>query len=128
MEIRDNLKYSEDHEWVQIEGDIATVGISDYAQDALGDVVFVELPEVGSAVEAGEPFGVVESVKAVSDLLSPLSGEVVEINSELEDTPDSVNSAPFDAAWMIKVKMNNSAQLDELMDAGRYGSYVEGLD
>ena len=127
MEIRDNLKYSEDHEWVQVEGDIAIVGISDYAQEALGDVVFVELPEVGDSVETGAPFGVVESVKAVSDLLAPVTGEVVEINEELPDNPEGVNTSPFDDAWMIKIKLSDSGELAGLMDAEGYQNYVEGL-
>ena len=127
MEIRDDLKYSEDHEWVLVEGDTATIGITDYAQEAMGDVVFVELPEVESTVDADQPFGVVESVKAVSDVLSPVSGEVVEINDELSDAPDWVNTSPFDDAWMIKIKLTDSAELDALMDAGSYRSFVDGL-
>ncbi|MCF6179917.1 MAG: glycine cleavage system protein GcvH [Geopsychrobacter sp.] len=122
MEIRDALKYSDDHEWVLVEDGIATIGISDYAQDAMGDVVFVELPEVGSSVEAGQPFGVVESVKAVSDLLAPVSGEVLEINEDLPDTPDTVNSSPYDEAWLIKIKLTEAAQVDSLMDAAAYRS------
>ncbi len=124
MEVRNNLRYSEDHEWVLVENDIATVGISDFAQDAMGDVVFVELPEVGSNLDAGQPFGVVESVKAVSDLLAPLSGEVVEINEELLDTPDSVNSSPYEDAWMIKIKLADDAQVEALMDAEAYRSCI----
>lgn len=122
MEIRDALKYSDDHEWVLVEDGIATIGISDYAQDAMGDVVFVELPEVGSSLEAGQPFGVVESVKAVSDLLAPVSGEVLEINEDLPDTPDRVNSSPYDEAWLIKIKLTEATQLDSLMDAAAYRS------
>ena len=124
MEIRDALKYSEDHEWVLVEDGIATVGISDFAQDAMGDVVFVELPEVGSSLEAGQPFGVVESVKAVSDLLAPVSGEVLEVNEDLPDTPDSVNSSPYDEAWLIKIKLAEAAQVDSLMDAEAYRSCI----
>lgn len=124
MEIRDNLKYSADHEWVLVEGGIAIVGISDFAQDAMGDVVFVELPEVGSNVDADQPFGVVESVKAVSDLLAPVSGEVVEINDELCDAPDSVNTSPYEDAWMIKIKMDDVDQLESLMNAEDYRVFI----
>lgn len=124
MDIRDNLTYSEDHEWILLDDGIATVGISDYAQDAMGDVVFVELPAVGDTLEAGQPFGVVESVKAVSDLLAPISGEVVEINEGLPDAPESVNSSPYEAGWMIKIKPSDSGQLEALMDAGSYQNYI----
>jgi len=127
MEIRENLRYSQDHEWVQIDDDIATIGISDYAQEAMGDVVFVELPEVGNTVAAGEAFGVVESVKAVSDLYAPVSGEVVAINSDLEDAPDNVNTSPYDEAWIVKIKVSDSLQLNDLMDSENYRKYVEGL-
>lgn len=124
MEIRDELKYSEDHEWVLVEDGILTVGISDYAQDAMGDVVFVELPEVGSNLEAGQPFGVVESVKAVSDLLAPVSGEVVEVNDELPDNPDSVNNSPYEEAWLVKIRLVNADQVEALMDAEAYRSWI----
>ena len=127
MEIRENLRYSQDHEWVQIDDDIATIGISDYAQEAMGDVVFVELPEVGNTVAAGEAFGVVESVKAVSDLYAPVSGEVVAINSDLEDAPDNVNTSPYDEAWIVKIKVSDSLQLNDLMGSENYRKYVEGL-
>ncbi len=124
MEIRDELKYSEDHEWILIEDGIATIGISDYAQDAMGDVVFVELPEVGSHVDAGQTFGVVESVKTVSDIFAPVSGEVVEVNKDLPDTPDSVNSSPYDDAWMVKIKLTDVTQVEALMDAEAYRSCI----
>ena len=107
MEFPEEFKYTEEHEWVSIEGDIVTVGISDFAQDALGDIVFVELPEVGYQAEAGKTFGVVESVKAVSDIYSPVTGEVVEINEELPDTPELVNSSPYEGAWMLKIKLDD---------------------
>ncbi len=114
------LKYSKSHEWIRMEGDIAVIGISDYAQDALGDLVYVNLPEIGDACTAGEPFGDVESVKAVSDLISPVTGEVCGINEELTDSPELLNSNPYDA-WIIKVK-NITAQ-EELLDAAAYDDH-----
>ena len=128
MEFPEEFKYTEEHEWVQVEGDIVTVGITDFAQDALGDIVFVELPEVGYQAEAGKTFGVVESVKAVSDIYSPVSGEVVEINEELPDTPELVNSSPYEGAWMLKIKLTNPAELDEMLDADAYQAFVEEQD
>jgi len=125
MEFPEELKYTEEHEWVLVEDDIATIGITDFAQDSLGDVVFVELPEVGAKVVAGKPFGVVESVKAVSDVYAPVTGEVVEVNEELPDTPEVVNSSPYDDAWMIKVRLADPAELDELMDAEAYQEFLE---
>lgn len=125
MEFPEELKYTDEHEWVLAEKDVATVGISDFAQDALGDVVFVELPEVGAQVEAGKPFGVVESVKAVSDVYAPVSGEVVEVNEELPDAPEMVNTSPFEDAWMIKIKMSDPSELDNLMDADKYQEFSE---
>ncbi len=124
MEIRSELKYSEDHEWILVEDGIATIGISDFAQDAMGDVVFVELPEIGFQVDAGQPFGVVESVKAVSDLFAPVSGEVVETNDELPDTPDGVNTSPYEDAWMVKIKLADAAQIEDLMDADAYRTFL----
>ena len=111
------LKYSKSHEWIKMEDDVAVIGISDYAQDALGDVVFVNLPEEGDSVTAGEPFGDVESVKAVSDLLSPVTGTVCEINEELLDAPEKINEDPY-GAWMIKVE--NIEATEDLMDAAAY--------
>ena len=128
MEFPEEFLYTEDHEWVLVEDDIVTVGISDFAQDALGDIVFVELPEVGYQVESGKTFGVVESVKAVSDIYSPITGEVVEVNDELPDTPELVNTSPYEGAWMIKVKLDNPAELDELLDAEAYQSFIEEQD
>lgn len=125
MEFPEELSYTEEHEWVLVEDDIATVGITDFAQDALGDVVFVELPDVGVKVEAGKPFGVVESVKAVSDVYAPVSGEVVEINEELPDAPETLNSSPYEEGWMIKVRLTNTAELDELMDVAEYQEFME---
>jgi glycine cleavage system H protein len=106
MEFPEELKYTEEHEWVMVEDDVVTVGITDFAQDQLGDVVFVELPAVGTMVELGKPFGVVESVKAVSDVYAPVSGEVVEINEELPDAPETINTSPYDDGWMLKIKLS----------------------
>lgn len=124
MEIPEEFKYTEEHEWILIEGDIATVGITDFAQDALGDVVFVELPEVGTAVEIGKPFGVVESVKAVSDVYAPLSGEVVEVNEELPDAPEVINTSPYEDGWMIKIRVAMPEQVDSLLDADAYQEFL----
>jgi len=125
MEFPEDLKYTQEHEWVQLEEDVVTVGITDFAQDALGDVVFVELPEVGSEVEAGKSFGVVESVKAVSDVYAPVSGEVIEVNEDLPDTPELINTSPYDDGWMIKVRLSKPSQLDDLMDAEAYQAFLE---
>jgi len=125
MEFPEELKYTEEHEWVMVEDDVVTVGITDFAQDQLGDVVFVELPAVGTMVEAGKPFGVVESVKAVSDVYSPVSGEVVEVNEELPDSPETINTSPYEDGWMIKVKLADTAELGGLMDADAYQGFVE---
>ncbi|MDW7645976.1 MAG: glycine cleavage system protein GcvH [Desulfuromonadales bacterium] len=125
MEFPEELKYTEEHEWVLVEDTIITIGITDFAQDSLGDVVFVELPEVGAEVVAGKSFGVVESVKAVSDIYAPVSGEVVEINEELPDTPELINTSPYEDGWMIKVRINDPADLADLMDADAYQAFVE---
>ena len=115
-----NLLYTKDHEWVLIEGDTATIGITDFAQNALGDIVFVELPAIGDSFNAEDAFGVVESIKSVSDLLAPLSGEVIERNDNLEDSPELCNESPYENAWMIKVKMTNPDEKDSLLDATAY--------
>jgi glycine cleavage system H protein len=125
MEFPEEFKYTEEHEWLLLEEEIATIGITDFAQDQLGDVVFVELPAVGTQLVAGKPFGVVESVKAVSDIYAPVSGEVVEINEELPDTPELVNTSPYEDAWMIKIRVADPAAVDELMDADAYRAFVE---
>lgn len=127
-EIRDNIFYTSEHEWVSVDGDVATIGISDFAQESLGDLVFVELPEVGSETDVGEQLAVVESVKAASEVYSPVSGDVVEINDELEDAPEQVNSHPFDDGWLVKVKLKDKSELDEHMSAEEYADYVEGLE
>jgi glycine cleavage system H protein len=115
-----DLRYTKDHEWVRLDGDTATVGVTDFAANQLGDVVFVDLPEVGRKVDQFATFGVVESVKAVSDLYAPVSGEVVEVNGDLGAKPELVNSDPFGDGWMIKVKVGDGAQLGELLDAAGY--------
>jgi glycine cleavage system H protein len=125
MEFPEELKYTDEHEWVMVESDVVTVGITDFAQDSLGDVVFVELPEVGAALEAGKPLGVVESVKAVSDVYAPVSGEVIEVNEELPDSPELINTSPYEDGWMVKIKISDPAQLDELMDVDAYQAFVE---
>jgi glycine cleavage system H protein len=119
-----NLKYTKDHEWIRVEGDIGTVGITDYAQHELGDVVFVELPKVGAKLNAGQSFGTVESVKAVSEIFSPVSGEVSEINSSLASAPEKINQEPHGAAWLIKLKLADKRQLQSLMDAPAYEAYI----
>jgi glycine cleavage system H protein len=124
MEFPEELKYTEEHEWVQVEGDLVVVGITDFAQDALGDIVFVELPEVGTVVTAGKAFGVVESVKAVSDVYAPVSGTVEEVNEELPDAPEILNTSPYGDGWMIKIRITDAAQLDGLMDAISYQAHT----
>lgn len=122
----DNLKYASSHEWVRLDDDgIATVGISDHAQEALGDIVFVELPEPDSTIIAKDEVAVVESVKAASDIYSPVSGEIVGINEELVDAPETVNSVPYDGGWFYKIKISDEQELDELMDADAYAEHCE---
>jgi glycine cleavage system H protein len=128
MAIPAELKYSMDHEWVRVEGNKATIGITDYAQEQLGDVVYVELPGEGDGVTAGDTFGVVESVKTASDLISPVSGAVTAANEALMDEPELVNSSPYDDAWMIAVEMSDPSELDELMDASAYEAFLTTLD
>ncbi|MBI3025334.1 MAG: glycine cleavage system protein GcvH [Candidatus Tectomicrobia bacterium] len=125
MEFPKQLKYSREHEWVKVEGNIAQVGITDYAQSELGDVVYVELPEVGADVEANNTFGVVESVKAVSDLFAPVTGSITEVNPQLEEEPELVNSDPYEDGWMIKIEMNDPSELNDLLDADEYKTFVE---
>ena len=124
MEFPEELKYTEEHEWVMVEKELAVIGISDFAQDALGDVVFVELPEVGTVLEAGKAFGVVESVKAVSDIYAPISGTVEEINDDLVEAPEIINTSPYDDGWMIKIRMADAADADILMDAEAYQALI----
>ena len=118
-----SLKYTEDHEWIKLEGDVATVGITHHAQDALGDVVFVDLPEVGKSFAQKDVAGVVESVKAAADVYMPVSGEVVEVNQALVDEPSLANSDPMNAGWFFKVKMTDASQLDPLMDEAAYDTF-----
>jgi glycine cleavage system H protein len=120
MNIPENLKYTKDHEWARAEGDLVVVGVTDHAQEQLGDIVFVELPEVGTKVSAAQTFGTVESVKAVSDLFAPISGEVAEVNAALADKPETVNKDPYQGAWMVKVKPANRAELDKLLSPADY--------
>jgi len=125
-EIRSELKYLSSHEWARVEEDgTVTIGITDHAQDSLGDVVYVETPEVGSEVNAGEEAGVVESVKAASDIYSPVSGEVIAINEALEDEPETVNASPFDDGWFFKVKPSDLSDLDNALDADAYKAAIE---
>lgn len=119
-----DLRYADSHEWVKLEGDIATVGITDYAQHALGNIVYVDMPEVGDEVTAGEEFGAVESVKAASDLISPITGEVVEINEALEDEPELINNDAY-ANWIMKVKLSDTAEVEGLLDSASYAKIVE---
>ena len=119
-----DYRYTKDHEWVKVDGSTGTIGITDYAQNELGDVVFVEFPKVGVRVEAGKSFGTVESVKAVSELFCPVSGEVAETNSQLSDTPEKINQDPHGAAWLIRVKLSNANEIASLMDAKAYEAYI----
>lgn len=124
--IPDDLKYSKEHEWVKVDGETATVGITDYAQGELGDIVFVELPQVGTKVQYMKPFGTIEAVKAISDLFSPLSGEVAEVNRELESDASVINTDPYGGGWIIKIKMSDSGELDNLLSAAEYESEISG--
>lgn len=121
-------RYTKQHEWADVIGDVATIGITDYAQHELGDVVFAELPKVGAKVESGKSFGTVESVKAVSEIYSPVSGEVTEINGTLHDTPETINTDPHGSAWLIKVKLANPAEVSSLMDAAAYEAFIAEAD
>lgn len=120
MNFPTELKYSKDHEWVKVEGNVATIGITDFAQSQLGDIVFVDIQTEGEELEAGEVFGAIEAVKTVADGLMPVSGKVIEVNAELEGAPESVNSDPYGAGWMIKVELSNPAEVDDLLDAEAY--------
>ena len=124
MNVPQNLRYNSSHEWVLLEGDIATIGISDHAQEELTDVVFVELPPVGKSVDVGDPTAVVESVKAASDIYAPVSGEVVEVNNEVEANPALVNTDPYGKGWIFKLKVKNAAQIEALLDAAGYEALI----
>ncbi len=123
MNFPDDLKYTKDHEWVKIEGDIATIGVTDFAQKELGDIVYVEVETIGETLEAGEVFGTVEAVKTVSDLFMPVTGEILEFNSELESSPELVNDAPYTEGWMVKVKLSGDLPAD-LLDAAAYKDLI----
>lgn len=119
-----NYRYTKEHEWVNVQADTATIGITDYAQHELGDVVFAEVPKVGAKIEAGKTFGTVESVKAVSDIYAPVSGEVTEANGVLQNTPEKINSDPHGEGWLIKIKLSNAAEVSGLMDAAAYEAFI----
>ncbi len=125
MSFPDGLKYSKEHEWVLVEDEVASIGITEYAQVELGDIVYVELPEVGEKITKDDPFGSVESVKAVSDLFAPVSGAVVEVNDSLPDSPEIVNEDPYGDGWMIKVQMSDKGELKDLLDPEEYGDYIK---
>jgi len=124
MNIPEELKYTKDHEWVKIEGDVATIGITDFAQGELGDIVYVDIETVDETIEQNEVFGSVEAVKTVSDLFMPLSGEIIEFNESLEDAPEKVNSDAYGDGWMIKMKISNTAEIDSLLDASGYKEII----
>ncbi|MBU8933587.1 MAG: glycine cleavage system protein GcvH [candidate division Zixibacteria bacterium] len=126
MNIPADLKYSEDHEWVGVEGNIATIGVSDHAGEELSDVTFVELPSEGDELTVGEAFGVIETVKAAADLFAPISGKVVEVNTALEDDPEIIKNDPYGAGWFVKVEMSDPSELDKLMDAQAYKELIAG--
>jgi glycine cleavage system H protein len=124
MNIPQNLKYTKDHEWVRVEGDVAAIGITDFAQHELGDIVYVEIETIGETLSQEEVFGSVEAVKTVSDLFMPVSGEILELNEELESNPELVNTDPYEGGWMVKVKLTNAAELDTLLSADDYQSLI----
>lgn len=121
----ENVKYTENDEWIRVDGDTAKIGITDFAQDQLSDIVFVDLPEVGDVVEKGDPFAIVESVKAASDVFAPASGEIVSVNEALEDTPETINQDPFGSGWIIELKLSAPSELNALMDAATYAKLCE---
>lgn len=124
MSTPENLRFTKTHEWARVEDDVVTIGIADYAQQELGDITYLELPDVGSSISAGEPFGVVESVKAASDIYSPLDGEVLERNDDAVDAPEVINASPYGDAWLIKVRLTDPSQIESLMDAGAYDAFA----
>jgi glycine cleavage system H protein len=126
--VPEDLHYSKDHEWVRVEGDVGTIGITDHAQNSLGDVVYVELPKAGESFSAHEPFGSVESVKAVSELFLPVAGEVTEVNESLSDEPEKVNTDPYGDGWMLRVKLSNRGEVDSLLNAAEYEDYIGSLE
>jgi glycine cleavage system H protein len=126
MKLPENLKYTKDHEWIRVEGDTAVVGISDFAQSELGDIVYVEVETIDEDLDQEEVFGTVEAVKTVSDLFMPVSGKIIEFNETLEDEPELVNESPYDEGWIIKIKMSNPEEVDELLSSEDYKAHVEG--
>ena len=124
MAVPNELKYSKEHEWVKVEGNVATIGITEYAQSELGDIVFVELPETDDEINEGDTFGSIESVKTVSELYAPISGKVVEVNEELEDSPEFVNESPYEKAWMVKVEISDESQIEALFTAEKYSEMI----
>lgn len=125
IEIPEELKYTDEHEWARVEDDLVVIGITDYAQDALGEIVYIELPSEGDEITKGDSFGGVESTKSVSDLYAPVSGEVVEVNESLLDSPETINEDPYGDGWLIKVRIHDSDEFDELMDGEQYSAFVE---
>jgi glycine cleavage system H protein len=123
--VPEDLHYSKDHEWIRVEGDIGTIGITDHAQHSLGDVVYVELPKPGESFAAHEPFGSVESVKAVSEIFTPVGGEITEVNDSLQDEPEKVNTDPYGDAWMIRIRMSNPGEVDSLLSAAEYEDFTK---
>jgi len=123
MNFPKNLKYSDDHEWVRVEGDEAVIGITDFAQSELGDVVYLELPTVGDEVSKGDAFGTIEAVKTVSDMLAPVSGEIIAVNEDLNDSPEDVNKEPYES-WLVKIKMSDPSETEDLMDAEAYEEFI----
>ncbi|MFP4066159.1 MAG: glycine cleavage system protein GcvH [Spirochaetaceae bacterium] len=128
MTFDDSVKYRKSHEWARKEGDLVVVGVSDYAQDSLGDVVYVELPEVGDSFQEGESFGVVESVKSASDVYMPVSGEIAEVNEALSDSPETINRSPFGDGWIIKIKPSDISEYENLLDASEYEKFTKTLE
>jgi glycine cleavage system H protein len=126
MNVPDDLRYSKDHEWARLEGGRVRIGITDYAQDALGDVVYVQIPDVGAQVSMGESFSEVESTKSVSDIYAPISGTIVEVNQELTDAPQRVNEDPYGEGWLVVIEVDDAAQVDQLLDAAAYRALIEG--
>ena len=124
MSLPHDLKYTKEHEWVKVDGVTATIGITDHAQGELGDIIFVEFPDIDQEIEKDEPFGTIEAVKTVADLFAPISGKVTEINEDLEDSPESVNSDPYGEGWIVKVSIDNAGELDELMTPEQYGDLI----
>jgi glycine cleavage system H protein len=125
MAVPKDYKYTKTHEWVKVEGDVATIGITDFAQSELGDITYIELPPVGSSLNQSDSLGVIESVKAASDIYSPISGEVIEDNTNVETTPEMVNSSPFEDAWLVRLKVTDQSQIDNLLDAEAYEKLLE---